>query len=215
MKDWILRNIQQHDWLSLIFLFNFILMVLVKFLNRSQFQYFIRFIDSGLYFKIYGKENQRLDQFTILGTLYLLSNLTLGIFYYLNIIFYTSNSFKFFLILLTKIIALVIIRYLFLELCFKILQLKKIIEIIQFKSLTYQIQISGFSFFLFLLYQFSFSNEKFFLNSLGIIIILYLISQITIYREYWPFFKHNILYLILYLCTFKLAPWIMLYSTFS
>jgi len=116
---------------------------------------------------------------------------------------------------LAKIICLVVFRYLFLQFSFKILNIKNFTEVFQFKSLTYQIQISILTFILFLLYQFSFLNIEFFNISIVVVIILYLTSQITLYKEYWLTLKYNLLYLILYLCTFKLAPWIVLYSTIT
>ncbi|MFQ3350461.1 MAG: hypothetical protein ACI87X_001260, partial [Candidatus Arcticimaribacter sp.] len=125
------------------------------------------------------------------------------------------NSFTFFLLLLAKIICLVVFRYLFLQFSFKVLNIKDFTEVFQFKSLTYQIQISILTFILFLLYQFSFLNIEFFNISIVVVIILYLTSQITLYNKYWLTLKYNLLYLILYLCTFKLAPWIVLYSTIA
>ncbi len=74
MEDWILRNIDQQDWLSLVLLFNFFLLVTLKLMYGNQFHYFIRIIDSALYFKIYGKDKLRLQSFTILGTVFLLVN---------------------------------------------------------------------------------------------------------------------------------------------
>ena len=215
MEDWILRNIDQQDWLSLVFLFNFFLLVTLKLMHGNQFHYFIRIIDSALYFKIYGKDKLRLQSFTILGTVFLLVNFSLLAFYFFNYNYSKFNSFTFFLLLLAKIICLVVFRYLFLQFSFKVLNIKNFTEVFQFKSLTYQIQISILTFMLFLLYQFSFLNIEFFNMSIFVVIILYLTSQITLYKKYWLTLKYNLLYLILYLCTFKLAPWIVLYSTIA
>ena len=215
MEDWILRNIDQQDWLSLVFLFNFFLLVTLKLMHGNQFHYFIRIIDSPLYFKIYGKDKLRLQSFTIIGTVFLIVNFSLLAFYFFNYNYSKFNSFTFFLLLLAKIICLVVFRYLFLQFSFNILNIKDFTEVFQFKSLTYQIQISILTFILFLLYQFSFLNIEFFNISIVVVIILYLTSQITLYKEYWLRLKYNLLYLILYLCTFKLAPWIVLYSTIA
>jgi len=213
MEDWILRNIHQKDWLSLVFLVNFFLLVALKLMHENQFYYFIRFIDNALYFKIYCKDKLRLQRFTILGTLFLLVNFSVLAFYIFTYAYSKSNSFIFFLLLLAKVIFLVILRYLFLRFYFSILNITDFTEVFQFKSLTYQIQISILTFVLFLFYQFSFLSIDFFNISIVVVILLYLTSQITLYKEYWLTLKYNLLYLILYLCTFKLAPWIVLYST--
>ena len=213
MEDWISRTELQHDWISLVFLFNFILLAVLRRTNTRQFKTFIRFIDPKLYFKIYGKDNFLLQSFTALGTIFLLINLCLGIFYYSTLVEFGPSSFLFFITLLILIVGMVFIRFVFLKICFKLLGIDGFSEIFIFKTLSYQIQISILSFFLFLFYEFSYSTQEFLLPILILIAGLYLLSQLSLYREYWGVLKHNLLYLILYLCTFKLAPWILLYST--
>ena len=213
MEDWILRTELQHDWISLVFLFNFILLTVLRSTNTRQFKTFIRFIDPKLYFKIYGKDNFLLQSFTALGTVFLLINLCLGVFYCLTIVEFGSSSFSFFITLLILIVGMIFIRFVLLKICFKLLGIDGFSEIFIFKTLSYQIQISILSFFLFLFYEFSYPTQEFLKLILILIAGLYLLSQLSLYREYWGVFKYNLLYLILYLCTFKLAPWILLYST--
>lgn len=212
MEDWISRTELQRDWISLVFLFNFILLAVLRGTHTRQFKTFIRFIDPKLYFKIYGKDNFLLQSFTALGTLFLLINLCLGVFYCLTLFEFGSNSFSFFITLLTEIVGLIFLRFVFLKICCKLLGIEGFLEIFLFKALTYQIQISILSFFLFLFYEFSYPSQEFLILILILIAGLYLLSQLSLYREYWGVFKYNLLYLILYLCTFKLAPWILLYS---
>jgi hypothetical protein len=213
MEDWILRTELQHDWISLVFLFNFILLAILRSTNTRQFKTFIRFIDPKLYFKIYGKDNFLFQSFTALGTVFLLINLCLGVFYCLTIVEFGSSSFSFFITLLILIVGMIFIRFVLLKICFKLLGIDGFSEIFIFKTLSYQIQISILSFFLFLFYEFSYPTQEFLKLILILIAGLYLLSQLSLYREYWGVFKHHLLYLILYLCTFKLAPWILLYST--
>ena len=213
MEDWILRTELQHDWISLVFLFNFILLTVLRSTNTRQFKTFIRFIDPKLYFKIYGKDNFLLQSFTALGTVFLLINLCLGIFYCFTLVEFGSSSSSFFITLLILIVGMIFIRFVLLKICFKLLGIDGFSEIFIFKTLSYQIQISILSFFLFLFYEFSYPTQEFLKLILILIAGLYLLSQLSLYREYWVVFKHHLLYLILYLCTFKLAPWILLYST--
>ena len=213
MEDWISRTELQHDWISLVFLFNFILLAVLRSTNTRQFKTFIRFIDPKLYFKIYGKDNFLLQSFTALGTVFLLINLCLGIFYCFTLVEFGPSSFSFFITLLILIVGMIFIRFVFLKICFKLLGIDGFSEIFIFKTLSYQIQISILSFFLFLFYEFSYPTQEFLILILILIAGLYLLSQLSLYREYWGVFKHNLLYLILYICTFKLAPWIVLYST--
>ena len=213
MEDWISRTELQHDWISLVFLFNFILLTVLRSTHPRQFKTFIRFIDSTLYFKIYGKDNFMLQSFTALGALFLLISLCLGFFYCLTLVEFGPSSFLFFITLLTHIIGLILIRFVFLKTCCKLLGIEGFSEIFIFKTLSYQIQISILSFFLFLFYEFSYPTQEFLILILILIAGLYLLSQLSLYLEYWGVFKHHLLYLILYLCTFKLAPWFLLYST--
>jgi len=150
MEDWISRTELQRDWISLVFLFNFILLAVLRGTHTRQFKTFIRFIDPKLYFKIYGKDNFLLQSFTALGTLFLLINLCLGVFYCLTLFGFGSTSFSFFITLLTEIVGLIFLRFVFLKICCKLLGIEGFSEIFLFKALTYQIQISILSFFLFL-----------------------------------------------------------------
>ena len=213
MEDWISRTELQHDWISLVFLFNFILLAVLRGTHTIQFKTFIRFIDPKLYFNIYGKENFLSQSFTALGTVFFLINLCLGVFYCLTLFEFGPNSFSFFITLLIQIVGLIFIRFVFLKICCKLVEIDGFSEIFIFKTLSYQIQISILSFFLFVFYEFSYPTQEFLIIILMLITGLYLLSQLSLYREYWGVFKHNLLYLILYLCTFKLAPWILLYST--
>ena len=85
MEDWILRTDVQEDWVSLIFLLNLSILIILKTTNHSQFKALIRFIDSSIYFKIYGKDFLRFESFNILSTLFLMVNLSLGVFYFLTL----------------------------------------------------------------------------------------------------------------------------------
>ena len=215
MEDWTLRNIQQQDWISLVFLFNFIVLTILKTRHKTQFQYFIRFIDSELYFKIYGKQKSVINSFTTLGAAFLIINCTLLIYYHLTTNNFGPNTFPFFSLILITTTGVVIIRHFFLQLCFKIIEIERISNDFKFKGLNFLIQISIPLFVLLLLYQYSVTNGTFLNIISGITFTLYLLSQLSLFKEYWHVLKHNLLYLILYLCAFKLAPWILLYSTFN
>ena len=155
MEDWISRTELQHDWISLVFLFNFILLTVLRITNTRQFKTFIRFIDPKLYFNIYGKENFLSQSFTALGTVFFLINLCLGVFYCLTLFQFGPNSFSFFITLLIQIVGLIFIRFVFLKICCKLVEIDGFSEIFIFKALSYQIQISILSFFLFVFYYLS------------------------------------------------------------
>lgn len=215
MEDWILRTNVQEDWLSLIFIFNFALLVLMKRTNQNQFNALIRFIDSALYFKIYGKDILKVQAFNTLSTVFLLMNVSLGVFYYLTFLEVMPFSFSSFFKIFISLSSFGLVRFFFLQFCFWLLEISDFSNTFNFKSISHQIQIAIPAFFLFALHEFSFSNQKFFFISLSIIMGLYLLSQLALYREYWMFFKYNLLYLILYLCAFKLAPWLLFYNTLN
>ncbi len=212
MEQWILKGNLQQDWISFIFLFNFILLALLKSTHSVQFQYFIRVIDSSVYFKLYGKNNLRLQYFTLLGFIFLYINLSLFVFFILNPFSIGAYSFSSFIDLSSKILCIITLRFIFLRLCFRFLKFSSFSELFQFKNLTYQIQISILLFILLLLYQYQFYSLRFLNFSLIVTLILYFVSQLLVLKEYWNTFKNNLLYLILYLCTFKLAPWMILYG---
>lgn len=212
MEEWILKENPQQNWISFILIFNFMLLTLLKIGHKTQFQYFTSFLNMSMYFKIYGHSNLRFQSFTLLGLLFLLLNLSLSLFFIFNTYSVGEYSFSFFINLSILIFCFVILRFIFSKISFALLGISSFTNFFQFKSLIYQIQISILAFILLVLYKYSFPYLDFLYGILIISYFLYFLSQLLLFKEHWSILKHNLLYLILYLCTLKLTPWIILYS---
>jgi hypothetical protein len=73
---------------------------------------------------------------------------------------------------------------------------------------------SLFGIFFFLFYHYHFSNEPNLLLILSIVVICFVfVSHLTIYLKIIGMKPNFIVYLILYLCAFKIAPWLWLYKS--
>ena len=75
--------------------------------------------------------------------------------------------------------------------------------------------ISLYALFLFSVYHYGFpdnSNPSLFLIFLLILCFVF-VTQLTVYLRIIRFNQIRIVYLILYLCAFKIAPWLWLYKS--
>ena len=119
------------------------------------------------------------------------------------------NYFKFYsLILITILIRFLLIRY-FLELF-----LNSKLKFIFYKNFVINIIIGLLMFLNFVIYNLNpFYKINYLNNSFLVLFLLHFIFQTKNYLSYFVKFElKEVMYFILYLCAFKLAPWIWLYS---
>lgn len=108
--------------------------------------------------------------------------------------------------------TLVVCRYLLLLLIFKISGHSKLFQLTAFKSIGLYGVIGAYGVFFFSIYYFGFNEEKkLLLVILMLMVIVILITHAGIYLKTIRTNPKYIVYLILYLCAFKLAPWILIY----
>jgi len=133
-------------------------------------------------------------------------------------IIFTIDSFLNFIIIedllrvLLYIILICIFRFLFIQYLLKYYNDSKI-DIVLHRIYIITINTAFFLFIINLINSYYFDVSSYFLKvSTSICLIIYMLAQLNNYshliRRYAP--KH-IVYFILYLCAFKLAPWIWLY----
>ena len=110
--------------------------------------------------------------------------------------------------------SLVIIRYWILKLIFKYSNQFKLFQHTVFRSISYYGSISLYTivFISFYYYRFYDNINLLFIITALILCLVYL-SHLTIYIEIIQKNPSSIVYLILYLCAFKIAPWLWLYKS--
>ena len=130
-------NIHQ-DWISLIFLFNLILFVMLNYINHERFLDILRIFSSSLYIGKYANDHNYnyLERFNFVSFLFIVNTVGLFLLRINNYIFNPiDNAIEFYYYLAT-IFSIIIIRFFINQFILRYLKLINIINIFLFKSFT-------------------------------------------------------------------------------
>jgi hypothetical protein len=215
MFEWTDRLQASGDWITFILFMIFALLAFLSQRHYSQFRLFVDIRNLNNYLNIYGKDKylSNLHEFNLI--LFFISLLTYALyahFFYQKILISYLGRILFHEILIF-LFSFVVIRYFVLKMILNPIGLKKKLDQVCFESITIRglTGIMGSCFLL--LYHFTFpDNYNFLFISLLIVFTSSLIYHITIYIEITRKKPMHLFYIILYLCGFKIAPWLWLYS---
>ena len=213
MGDLIYRSNINQDWISLIFLINLILIFSLFYIDPFRLKRLVQFYSTDMYLSkhISEKNLNYLSFFNLICFLIILSTIGLTFivaskfgnyqikyafeFYYIIISFLLFFTFRFF------IVQSIMIK----------LNLLTNLRLLYFRVFTHNIQFA----LLYLIFLF-FCNY----TSIGIIIyllfsiflvILWFFYQTRVVLSFFQTRPTDVLYIILYLCTFKIIPWYWFY----
>lgn len=208
------RYFYTDDWIILSLILSFVLIGFLKKINSARFSYLIRFYETIIYLKIYDKGQKSLKNLFFYFTLILTFNTyALSIYLLTNSIYKTLEGFYFFLLILISLLILAFLRFFFMY-CFSIIlgYKEKFYKLI-FASSTYYLQSSFLLFFSNLLFIFVFKNEIIYLYVLtGFSFFYVIIKELYIFFKNIKDLKSFFFYIILYLCAFKISPWILIFK---
>ncbi|OUW35058.1 MAG: hypothetical protein CBD39_02630 [Flavobacteriaceae bacterium TMED179] len=213
MGEFIYRNNDFQDWISLIFFVNLICIYGMFLLDPLRLKRLIRFYATDLYVSkhISEKNLNYLSPFNLLSFLIILNTLSLlflSISNYLDV--FVEFAFEFYYILLNLIIFFSL-RFYLLKFIFKQLNLDRDLNIFFFKSFAYNTQFSLIILvFLFCNFYSSSLNSQF-IRVLIFPLGLWFLYQSKIIISLFRSNPRDILYIILYLCTLKIIPWYWFY----
>tara|TARA_B100001175_G_scaffold310808_1_gene314364 strand:- start:4196 stop:4852 length:657 start_codon:yes stop_codon:yes gene_type:complete len=215
MFQWTERFQPQQEWITISIFFIFILFVYLHKLNKNQFKLLFSFWDSKSYYKTYYRGNlaKPINSFNLILTLISLITFSLlGYFFYEKILlsFLGEISFLTFFIILS---VLVIFRYGMLKLIFQQSNQLEIFKQTVFRSINFYALISLYTLLFISIYNYRFNtySEILFIISILILCVVFF-THLTIYIRVIRNNPQNLVYLILYLCAFKIAPWLWLYK---
>ena len=216
MFQWTEKFEPQQDWVAFIIILIFALCVYLLKINPHQFKLLVSFWRSNTYFKIYEKEKyvNPLNMFNLTITMISLITITLlSYFFYEKIMMSLLGEISY-IIFFLFISALILIRFFLLKLIFRLANQSEIYSNTIFRSINFYSIISIYSLFFFSIYYYRFPSN----NNFLIIIILFILcsaflSHLSIYVRIIMANPNRIVYLILYLCTFKISPWLWLYKS--
>lgn len=211
MEEWILINKEDDSWISLIFLLNFLLFVVAKTRYNPQFKSFFRYFDTPLYFSNYSDNLIVTGGFNSIMGLFTFSNICLFLSFSLKYFADTPLRFEIFLVLFVAIFSIVLLRGLFIQLVGNFTGVISIINQYQFRILTYLKRWAIFIFIGLVFYHYALDDAStYFKSFFALAITVYIIYQIMVVIQLFKYINPNGLYFILYICTFKITPWIFL-----
>lgn len=211
MEEWVLIPSGKSDWMTYVLMVNFLLLVFCKWRYQQQFFSFIRIIDTPLYFSSYGDKPLYQQGFIILSTLFSLINVSLFTCFYLSENAIAALNFKLFVLVFLGISTIVVLRQFALLLLSYFFELQHFINQYQFRTTTYLFRLTILMFIGVVLYYYTFDLSPLFFNAFVIICsVLYILYHLMVVKQLFATVNQGGLYFILYLCTLKLSPWILL-----
>ncbi len=208
------RIYEYQDWITLIFMACFILLVLAKILFPQRFDEFISLLNSGKFIAFKGKENKAFHPFNIL--LLLLQSLAVSIFLYITYdYFFETNQLPIilFIRIFTAYTCLILFKAGVEKITGNIFEIDEKIDYYIFQKFSYRNFLSLFLLAASLFLVYTIQPTALLIGLLGGIIILgNVIGLIIIYKRNQNALSANWFYFILYLCALEIAPYIILYK---
>ncbi|MGY0391542.1 DUF4271 domain-containing protein [Bizionia sp. KMM 8389] len=209
-----LRTVFSNDLFTLLIVIGLILITVTKVLFAKRFQDFILVLGNSKYLKIYAKDQKFLDVFD--GLLFVNFVLAVSIFGYIsyNHLAYNLDVSAQTLFKIAAITALfLVIKTLLERLIGSVFEIDFLIDKYLFQKTSYKnfLGIILMPINAILLYGSFISEASLYIIS-GLILIIFIIGQITTIKSYQNLIKQNMFYFILYLCALEIAPYIILYQ---
>jgi len=216
MGEWIYRTDLHADWMSLMFFLNLLFILALFKIDPNRFKSLINILGSIVYFGKYSNDRE-LNYFSFFNmfSFFIITNsLALG---YFSLSIYNIQSmelgFEFFYLLLGLVFVLSI-RYLIVHAFCKELNIKHKIKILFFKNFTYATQYSIVLLGLLFLWNYSTIPLLFIESIIGVLLIVWVVNQFRLFFSFIKSHTNDVIYIFLYLCTFKIAPWFWVYYVF-
>lgn len=147
----------------------------------------------------------------VLSVVFSLINLSLITGFYLEEYQSIAFDFRLFISLLLGISGIVVLRQIAVMIAGYFFKILPFIQQYQFRITTYFFRLNILIFVGLILYQYTFSFSSIFYASFALVtLLLYLLYHLLVIKQLFSIINQGGLYFILYLCTLKLSPWILL-----
>ena len=199
------------DWISIFFLLSLLILGFLKKIDKKKFELLVYYVTSEKYFSIYAKEKKAnyFDLFNVSKIIFIIIIKSI----LLTFIIDELISFETFKTVSLIILIIIVSRYFFLKYVFRFLNLENLFDQLIFKSISSYFKMSLFIFPLLLIYRYTLPSSIIFL-----FLLLFLIAFVIFFSHLIIYYKiandriSNFFYIILYLCAFKLTPWLLVYG---
>ena len=213
MEELVYKSNLNQDWISLIFFFNLILVTLLFRVDPIRFSSSIRFYSIDIYVSKYFSEKNinLISIYNIICFVIIINTVCLFIIsiskYTSEFIFYAFEYYYLFFILF----LLLSIRFFLIQFLIKKLKISSDIKISFLKSFMHNFRFALFYLiFLFVSFYVSIPKIVFTFFSICLFVALFF-YQFRILVSLFQSNPMDVLYIIIYLCTFKAIPWYWFY----
>ena len=207
-------NIHQ-DWISLFFLFNLTLFVMLNYINHERFMDILRIFSSSLYIGKYANNYNYLERFNFVSFLFIANTTGLFLLSINNYVFNPIENRIELYYYLTVFFSMITIRFFIHQFILRHLKLINIINIFLFKSFINNTRTAFFLLILLFIDHYTKdSHLLIFLVPLIAVLGMWLFNKLKIIFSFIKSQPGNLFYLIFYLCNIKIFPWMWLYLLF-
>lgn len=213
MEEWTLISHSNDTWITLVLGFNFLLFVFTKWRFEETFFSFFRLIDRSTHFNNYAEKSLLKQGFIFCLSFFSIANISLlgtSIMAHYGVVDYDFFSFLF---IFSSTFTVIILRHCFQLILGNLLGLEDFLHQFQFRNSTYLFRLSVLLYLGLIFNQYTPQFSNIFLNGfLVLMLTTYLITQLLVIKDFFSTINRGGLYFILYLCTLKLSPWILLFG---
>ena len=213
MGELIFKSNLNQDWISFALIFNIFLTYLLVKINPLRTTRLFNFLKTDLYFSKHNseRETQYLNPYNIVGTLIILNTISLSFIFFSEKFFFKKTYFFEFCFLFLFLTIFLVIRYFLVTLMTKKIGFWKKIKPLIFKNFTLNLQYAYLYFGLIFIGFYSEMPSLLLYSFVGITLISWFLSQTRLFLTLFKFLPKEVIYFILYLCTFKIIPWYCFY----
>jgi len=212
-----LREIISNEWFTILIVLCICILAFAKAAFSNRFNDFLWVIGNSKYLKIYSRDQKFIDQFD--GLLFLNLIISSAIFYF---IWYNTffDSIVFDVVLFVKLLigigAIILIKVLLERLIGSLFEIDSLIDSYVFQKTNYKNYIGLILLPINVLLIFAVQPSKTIIYIIiSFLFVINLVGFITSFKIHQKLILNNLFYIILYLCAFEIAPYIILYKVLN
>ena len=209
------RTVVTQDWITLLLIFSFILLVVAKVAYTQRFSHFVMLFVTDKYLLLKGKDPNLFHPFNLL--LFTINTIAVGLFIFVAFLtfseVYPARPHVLFLRIITAYAAFVLLKFSLEKILANVLAVDKKMNYYLFYKLSYR------NFIALILLPVSISmiyiwkpGEMAIIILLCILLLMNLVSLGSIFRKNQQYILDHWFYFILYLCALEIGPYFILYK---
>ncbi|WP_394805707.1 DUF4271 domain-containing protein [Nonlabens ulvanivorans] len=207
-----LRESYINNWATIVIAFCLLLLVIAKWIYKSEFYHLLSAAISNRYIKVSRNENPNHGLRIITVTVY-----TIGLALWITKLSFTEGQllldFKTFTLILTGLTIFILAKRYFSMMIASLMKFDEILELIEYHRNTYRAVLGILLIIVNLLIYYTFHDSIVAVRLISIVsIFMFVIYNFIILYTYSKSLLQHSFYFILYLCALETAPYLLLYK---